>query len=230
MLAANTTAARSPRTDSNRRPRPYQRTRSNRWSYEGVTTVSVRLTAGLQQQLVADRAGIEPAITRVKASLPMPAEHRPSGASRQDCLPIKPRKAARPEPPAGSEPATFPVQAGCASSCAKEAGAEVPRGRGGHHPPMLCLWLAPHPQVLSRGSSLRRATGDQLATALPVSSVRFERTLPRYSGACLLPLGYEDERAPDPDRTGASPLRAARSCRLSYKGMATRVGIEPTCS
>jgi hypothetical protein len=41
---------------------------------------------------------------------------------------------------------------------------------------------------------------------------------------------HERMRAPDPDRTGACRLRDGRSCRLSYKGIATRVGIEPTCS
>jgi hypothetical protein len=46
-----------------------------------------------------------------------------------------------------------------------------------------------------------------------VSSVRFERTLPRYSGACLLPLGYEDMEPPGGLEPPTCVLRGRRSAR-----------------
>jgi hypothetical protein len=79
------------------------------------------------------------------------------------------------------------------------AGAVVPRSAL----PMACR--------ARRGSSLRRATGDQFVAALPVSSVRLERTLPRYSGACLLPLGYEDLEPPTGLEPATSAIRERRS-------------------
>ena len=61
-----------------------------------------------------------------------------------------------------------------------------------------------------------------------VSPVRFERTLPPASGACLLPLGYED----------VEPSSGADPDRLPYGGKVTAVcdgeapahGLEPRTS
>jgi hypothetical protein len=72
---------------------------------------------------------------------------------------------------------------------------------------MLCLWLAPPSGVAPCAE--QQATN--LAAALPVSSVRFERTLPRYSGACLLPLGYEDVEPPTGLEPATSAIRERRS-------------------
>jgi hypothetical protein len=85
------------------------------------------------------------------------------------------------------------------SSCAKEAGRKCRGALGGAVTPADALPMA-CPAV--RGSSCAEQRATLSAAALPVSSGGFEPPLPRYSGACLLPLGYEDMRAPDPDRTG----------------------------
>ena len=145
------------------------------------------------------RRGLNPRPSAWRADA-LPTELRPPGATARDRTAdlVRTKNALVPtelrrhvvwlEPLAGVEPATLGVQGRCSGQLSYRGGPGTRRD--------------------AEGAEIRPASP---TVACLVSSGGLEPPLPTPSTSCLLPLGYEDGRAPDPGRTGASAVREQRS-------------------